>query len=278
MHADDDARFNVLARRHVVMPTSVLEHAPTARAIQVWALLALHADFRDTRSWPSVRRLSGMARCSTERVRDALTGLQERGLLEVIPGDHRTPNTYDLRPAWGVGGPPPSEGGPPPRTDKGNLSPAERVKVLEVVEAWRAALRPRAKSSRSREAKVAARLKEGYSVDELRAAIAGCALSEFHVQGHHTDLTLICRDAAHVDRFMELAGTRRGGQLAGRPPADATRKLSTDEVALNDTMQALAATTDAAERLQLMRDAEAIRLRIRAAGEKLAPQPDDEGE
>lgn len=56
-----------------------------------------------------------------------------------------------------------------------------------------------------RKTKVIARLKDGYSVDQLKQAITGCASSEYHVENHHIDLELICRDATHTDRFIGLA-------------------------------------------------------------------------
>lgn len=56
-----------------------------------------------------------------------------------------------------------------------------------------------------RKTKVIARLKDGYSVNQLKQAITGCASSEYHVENHHIDLELICRDATHTDRFIGLA-------------------------------------------------------------------------
>ena len=41
----------------------------------------------------------------------------------------------------------------------------------------------------------------------------GCLGSEFHVEGGHTDLELICRDEKHVDRFMAQA--RKNGNGSG---------------------------------------------------------------
>lgn len=67
-----------------------------------------------------------------------------------------------------------------------------------------------------RGAAIMARLKEGYTVEQLKLAIRGCKLSDFHMgreAGHpnvHDNLTLICRDAEHVDKFIAIAGKVNG--------------------------------------------------------------------
>jgi len=57
---------------------------------------------------------------------------------------------------------------------------------------------------------VEARLKDGYSVADLCRAIDGCALTPHNMGKNdngqrYDDLELICRDAAHVDRFVANA-------------------------------------------------------------------------
>src|SRR5262245_32730207 len=72
----------------------------------------------------------------------------------------------------------------------------------ELFDYWRDRLNhPRAKPTEDRKRKVRARLREGYSVEDLARAIDGCARSTWHTSRGFTDLTLICRDATHVDRF-----------------------------------------------------------------------------
>lgn len=51
--------------------------------------------------------------------------------------------------------------------------------------------------------KIRARLKDGYTAEQLIAAINGNAASAFHVEGGHTSLELIVRDVKHVDQFLE---------------------------------------------------------------------------
>jgi uncharacterized protein YdaU (DUF1376 family) len=74
--------------------------------------------------------------------------------------------------------------------------------------------KPSAKFTPGRKRKVQARLKEGYSVEQLKNAIDGCLASEFH-QGKNDsgmvldDLTLICRDGEHVERFWQDISRKR---------------------------------------------------------------------
>lgn len=54
------------------------------------------------------------------------------------------------------------------------------------------------------------RLRDGWTVAELKKAVDGCRLSSFH-QGDnergkkYNDIELICRDSSHVERFLEEA-------------------------------------------------------------------------
>ena len=64
---------------------------------------------------------------------------------------------------------------------------------------------PKQVATKRRLAKIRARLVEGYTAAELRSAIDGVLASEFHITGGHTDIELICRDQAHVDRYALLA-------------------------------------------------------------------------
>jgi len=67
----------------------------------------------------------------------------------------------------------------------------------------------RARLDDKRRRLIQARLHDGYTVTDLCDAINGCYLSPFH-QGDNPDrtiyneLTEICRDAEHVDRFIEV--------------------------------------------------------------------------
>jgi hypothetical protein len=70
--------------------------------------------------------------------------------------------------------------------------------------------------------KVRERLLQGYTVDVLRKAIDGCALSPHHqgkngTQTVYDDLELICRDGAHVERFVDIANRSPGKRAASAP-------------------------------------------------------------
>lgn len=84
-------------------------------------------------------------------------------------------------------------------------------KVERVFEVWRAEMGKNgsAKLTRERRAKVEARLKEGYSVEELVAAVRNCAASDFHRGANengtaYNDITLICRNGSKLEQFRDM--------------------------------------------------------------------------
>lgn len=86
--------------------------------------------------------------------------------------------------------------------------------VQQIFEYWQQVMdHPRAKLDVSRRRAITARLKEGYTVDQIKAAIDGCKASDFH-QGKNNagavydGLTLICRNAEKVDFFIALNNKR----------------------------------------------------------------------
>jgi hypothetical protein len=69
---------------------------------------------------------------------------------------------------------------------------------------------PKARLDAKRRVLINKRLADGYSVDDLCIAIRGCRESDWHMgkndrNTRYDDITLICRDAAHVDKFLEIA-------------------------------------------------------------------------
>ena len=73
-----------------------------------------------------------------------------------------------------------------------------------------------------RKAKVEARLKEGYSVEDLCSAIDGCFATPFNCGDNgngkpYLDLELICRDATKVDGFIGAAPKARATHKAPSP-------------------------------------------------------------
>lgn len=106
---------------------------------------------------------------------------------------------------------------------------------------WRTHLdHPNAIFDGKRGAAIIGRLKEGYTADQLKEAIRGCKLSDFHMGREpgkpaiHDGIKLICQDAEHVDKFIAIAqsggsnGTNGTGQPRGYQTA-AERRDSTFE-------------------------------------------------
>lgn len=83
--------------------------------------------------------------------------------------------------------------------------------VNAVFDHWKTVMeKPTAKLTQGRYQKVACRLKEGYTVDQLKLAIDGCRASKFHMGENdtnmlHNDLELICRSGEKVEKFSDIA-------------------------------------------------------------------------
>ena len=75
---------------------------------------------------------------------------------------------------------------------------------------------PPMKATDQRLGKIRARLKEGYTIDQLKAAIDGCLSNPFNVEGGHTDIELICRDQKHVEQYRARAA--KGATANGSKP------------------------------------------------------------
>ncbi len=87
--------------------------------------------------------------------------------------------------------------------------------IAEIFEHWQRVMNhPRAKLDASRRRVIAARLKEGYTVGQIKAAIDGCRASDWHQGGNssgaiYDGLTLICRNAEKLDFFITLNNRKR---------------------------------------------------------------------
>ncbi len=92
--------------------------------------------------------------------------------------------------------------------DRDVAQSARREQVAAVFDHWRKVMgHLKAKLDDKREKLIEARMKAGYSADDLKAAIDGCSKTPFNMghneQGTRYDgLELILRDGAHVDRFI----------------------------------------------------------------------------
>ncbi|HAV3583872.1 TPA: DUF1376 domain-containing protein [Acinetobacter baumannii] len=97
----------------------------------------------------------------------------------------------------------------------GEPVPAEKPKenfkneIQEVFEFWKVTFNKNDRTvlSNDRKNKIKARLKEGYTSQDLKQAVIGCSKSSFHIEKNFTDIELICRSAKHVDQFLANAGS-----------------------------------------------------------------------
>lgn len=96
-----------------------------------------------------------------------------------------------------------------PQPKPGNKGIAKDIQA--VFDYWKSVLdHPKARLDDKRRQRIKARLRDGYSVDDLRSACDGCRSSPYH-QGEnergavYDDIELICRDGKHVDQFIKLA-------------------------------------------------------------------------
>lgn len=107
----------------------------------------------------------------------------------------------------------------------GEPVPAEKPKenfkneIQEVFEFWKVTFNKNNRTvlDNPRKSKIQARLKEGYTVEDIKTAIVGCSKSQFHIEGNHTDLTLICRDATKLDHFLAMSNP---AQVATQPQTE----------------------------------------------------------
>ena len=82
------------------------------------------------------------------------------------------------------------------------------AQISEVFIHWQTVFgKEKSKLSDERKKKIRARLKEGFTVVELKNAINGCFHSDFHrgeneQRKSYDELTLILRDTAHVEQFV----------------------------------------------------------------------------
>lgn len=103
-----------------------------------------------------------------------------------------------------------------------------------VFDCWRESLNhPRAKPDPKRLRLIERRLVEGFSVDDLCLAVRGCRVSPYHMgQNEHgtvyDDISLICRDAKHVEQFMARAQmpNGNGNGNGSKPKTQSERNVS----------------------------------------------------
>lgn len=95
----------------------------------------------------------------------------------------------------------PWKGGRQPKADD---PPEVNQAIKDVFEFWKTTMQMRSNTvcNDVRASRIRARLREGYSVEQLKKAILGNRSSEFHQEGGYRDIELICRGADKVDGFI----------------------------------------------------------------------------
>lgn len=87
-----------------------------------------------------------------------------------------------------------------------------REAVIEVFLHWQVRMGyEQARLTSDRATKIQARFRDGYTIDDLKRAIDGCASSPFHSgenerSQRYDDISLIMRNGSNVERFRELVG------------------------------------------------------------------------
>jgi hypothetical protein len=103
----------------------------------------------------------------------------------------------------------------------GPSSKSDQEIVKGLFDLWRERCgHDRARLTRDRAAKVKARLREGYTPEEIGQAIDGAAARPFVKEGHrYDDLELICRNGSKLEDFMARAGAHSGDHARRGTPA-----------------------------------------------------------
>ena len=87
-------------------------------------------------------------------------------------------------------------------------SPSSNDVSTQLFDYWKLTMNhPRAVLDKNRQRAIEQALKQGYTILELKKAIDGCKNSQFNMgkndrQQIYDDITLIFRDAEHIERFM----------------------------------------------------------------------------
>jgi hypothetical protein len=205
--------------------------------------LADNADQERSLAWPGVDLIAQKARVDRRTAQRCLRRLEEAGEIVLVRPGGRTTDGYraavyrvtpggqgrqsDAPPAGatpeasrgdksdqvGVTPAPPQPLREPSTTDQGSPSdsvgspsrPDDRAIIADLFGYWRERCgHPQAKMTRDRTAKVAARLREGYTPEQIKAAIDGAQRGAFvNDDGKRfDDLELICRTGAKLESFI----------------------------------------------------------------------------
>lgn len=212
------------------VPNVVLvDNTLSCQARLCYAMLR-HYAWQDEDCWPGQVMLATLMGCSERSLRAyiaelVLTGwvrVERRGLGRtnryiLTSPDRKHTSGLDRKQASALDGKQAS--GPVEEDSVKEDTDKSRVVLLDVrrvFDHWREVLdHPRAKLDANRRNKIAARLRDGFTVSDLIAAIDGCRASEFHMGDNeqkkkYDDIGLICRDASKVEFFMGVEKSTGG--------------------------------------------------------------------
>lgn len=117
------------------------------------------------------------------------------------------------------------------RADEEQIDRLSPAKV--VFDRWREVMKsPRSAFDAKRKRVIEARLKDGYTVDELCNAVAGCSLSSFHMGENengtkYNGLDLIMRNSEKVDQFIGFYNNPPRPSNGQRKPTQIERRAAT---------------------------------------------------
>jgi len=195
----------------------VLEHSQskgTARCVMV--SIANHLG-PDGSGWVHVSRVCAEAACSVQSYRRAVQEAEQAGELRRLPfegggarlHDRHRPNLFVFPALHDVEQP-----NHPPETVEAvtRLSSGVSDDVNTVFQGWVEATgrdAARTKLTGQRKQRIAARMKDGYTTDDLVDAVRGVTLSEWHMGANdrrqrYDDLGTVLRDGAQVEKFRDL--------------------------------------------------------------------------
>jgi DNA-binding transcriptional ArsR family regulator len=178
--------------------------------------LADHADDEGV-CWPGRRKLAEKCDLTERSVTRALADLEAAKLVERTAKFGESGVQAGVIYRLSIGATPVSPQGdasvpgratpvsPKPSIEPSVVKEEKERAVGEVFSHWQGVFgKYRSRLSPQRRKKIEARLKEGFSVDQLKRAVDGCAGSDFHRDNGHVDLTLICRSEEKLEFFLAL--------------------------------------------------------------------------
>ena len=107
------------------------------------------------------------------------------------------------------------------------IMPAKADESKIIFDYWKQVMQKNnsSKFTKERSGKVKARLKDGYTVDQIKQAILGCSMTPHNMGKNengklYDDLELICRSGSNVERFAQNVNT----VIHNQPMSDAARQ------------------------------------------------------